>query len=130
MPTARPHVQRSFRLADASELFVSGIQNSNTRAMYGKALSDFLGWFQAQEASLLNKTIVEEHKNFLLLQGYSAATVNQRLTAICNFAKQAVEEGVLGKEDAAEILRVHGTKKKENVSERYSLSIAPRQNRC
>jgi site-specific recombinase XerD len=108
-------------------MFVSGIQNSNTQAMYAKALSDFLRWFQAQGVPRLNRAIVEEHKDFLLLQGYSAATVNQRLTAIRKFAQQAAEEDLLGKQDAAEILRVHGTKKKENVSERYSLSIAEAQ---
>ena len=123
VPTALPHLHRVM-LAGVSELVLSGIQNSSTRAMYGKALSDFLDWCQAQGAPPLTRTIVEEHKNFLLSHGYSAATVNQRLTAIRKFAQRAAEENLLGKQDAAEILRVHGAKKKQNVSERYSLSIA------
>jgi integrase/recombinase XerD len=115
--------EHQFTLSDAAELALGEIQNSNTRAMYGKALSDFLAWSQVQGVSPLTSTIVEEHKNFLLSHGYSTATVNQRLAAIRKFAQRAAEEGLVAKQDAAEIFRVHGAKKKPILSEGYSLSV-------
>jgi integrase/recombinase XerD len=111
-------------LADASALVLRGTQNSSTRASYGKALRDFLAWCQAQGAPQLTKTLVEEHKNFLIARGYSAATVNQRLTAIRKLAQQAAVEDPLAQQDAAEIFRVHGATTKPITSERRSLSIA------
>lgn len=115
--------ERQLTLADASELVLGGIRNSGTRAMYGKALSDFLAWCQAQGVSPLTRTVVEQHKSFLLSQGYSAATVNQRLTAIRHFARRAADEGLLEREDAAEILSIRGTKKKTILSEGQTLDV-------
>lgn len=116
--------EHQLTLDDASELFLGKIQNTNTRAMYGKALSDFLAWCQQQGVVALKKFVVEEHKDFLLSRGYSAGTVNQRLTAIRKFAERAAEEGLVATQDAAEILRIHGPKKKPILSEGYSLSIS------
>ena len=110
-------------LTDASALVLRGSENPNTRAMYGKALRDFLAWCQAQGAPPLTRTLVEEHRSFLLSRGYSAATVNQRLTAIRKLARQAATEDLLAQQDAAEIFRVHGATKKPIISE-SSLSIA------
>jgi site-specific recombinase XerD len=110
-------------IADASRLLLDKIQNSSTRAMYGKALSDFLAWCQAQAASPLTRTIVEQHKSFLLSQGYSAATVNQRLTAIRQYARHAADKGLLAREDAAEILAIRGSKKETILSDGKSLDF-------
>jgi integrase len=92
--------------------------------MYGKALSDFLAWCQMHGVVALTRSLVEEHKDFLLSRGYSPGTVNQRLTAIRKFVEQAAEDGLVATQDAAEILRIRGPKKKPFLSEGYSLSIA------
>jgi integrase/recombinase XerD len=122
--TVLPEVHRELTLADASALVLDRIENRNTRAMYGKALADFLTWCQGGGRGPLTKVVVERHKEFLLAQGYSAGTINQRLTAIRRFAQRAAEEGLLASEDAAEIARVHGAEKKLILPEGYSLNIA------
>ncbi|MFI5092041.1 MAG: tyrosine-type recombinase/integrase [Candidatus Acidiferrales bacterium] len=72
----------------------------------------------------MTRTLVEEHRNFLLSRGYSTATVNQRLTAIRKLAQQAATEDFLAQQDAAEIFRVHGATKKPINSEKCALTIA------
>jgi site-specific recombinase XerD len=110
-------------IADASRVLLDEIQNSSTRAMYGKALSDFLAWCQTQSVSTLTRIIVEQHKDFLLSRGYSAATINQRLTAIRQYTRHTANRGLLAKEDAAEILAVRGIRKKTILSEGQSLDV-------
>ena len=121
MPTALLQIDQ-LTIADASRLLLNEIQNSSTRAMYGKALRDLFIWYNDQACSSLTASTIERHRNFLLAQGYSAATVNQRLTAIRQFAQRAAEEGLIAREDGAEIFRIRGTKKSPIPSEGRSLN--------
>lgn len=109
---------------DVPALLLNDIENRNTRAMYAKALTDFLNWCQAEGGIQLTGLVVEDHKKFLLSRGYSAGTINQRLTAIRKFARRAAQEGLLPSHNAAEILGVRGEKKDLPLADGPSLSIA------
>src|SRR5258708_23761079 len=82
----------------------------STRAMYGKALHDFLDWWQQQGSPALERAVVLAHKSFLIAKGYSASSVNQRLTAVRQLALRASEEGLLPVEHAVAISRIKGAR--------------------
>ena len=79
--------------------------------MYGKALYDFLEWWRDQGSPALGDSVVVAHKNSLIQKGYSASSVNQRLTAIRRLAARATEEGVLPATQVVAIQRIKGTPK-------------------
>jgi len=78
--------------------------------MYGKALRDFLNWWEQQGSPSLGRTVVEKHKSHLVEQGYSASSINLRLAAIRRFALRAADEGLVPNDDAACISRIRGAK--------------------
>jgi len=79
--------------------------------MYSKALQDFIEWWRAQGSPALSKALVQEHRASLIAKGYSASSVNQRLTAVRRLAARASEEGLLPIEQAIAIQRVKGASK-------------------
>jgi len=98
-------------LEEVSRLVVKGIENANTRAMYRKALGDFLIYWQGKLCPPLFQEVVESHKSYLTDRGYSPSSVNQRLAAIRRLALRAVDEGILSADHVAGVLRVKGVKK-------------------
>lgn len=78
--------------------------------MYGKALHDFLEWWRQQGSPAMNRAVVQTHRAFLVDKGYSASSVNQRLTAVRQLAVRASEEGLLPVEQAVAIARIKGAR--------------------
>jgi integrase len=78
--------------------------------MYGKALDDFLVWYASEPRTGFNKAIVQAHRTHLEAKGYSASTINQRLSAIRKLACEAADNGLMPSELATGIGRVRGAK--------------------
>lgn len=106
-----PVQARHLTLEGACQLVLNGLENVHTRAMYRKALGDFLGWRGGQFSPPLSPFLVESHKAFLVGRHYSASSINQRLAAIRRLALKASDEGLLSADQAATILRIKGLKK-------------------
>lgn len=99
-------------LAAVRELVLNAVTSPLTRAMYGKALDDFLVWWQAQGRPAFTRATVQAHRAHLETLGYAAATVNQRLAAIRKLASEAAENGLLPADVAGGILRVRGVRRR------------------
>ncbi len=91
----------------ASNLF-NEIENPVTKALYSKAVLDFLSWLTTHEDSSLSALSVTAYRDRLTSLRFSPSTINQRLSAIRRFAAEAVKDGLLSVSSAAEILRVSG----------------------
>jgi integrase len=91
-------------------LVLDSVSSPLTRAMYGKALDDFLRWYGSEPRSGFSKAIVQAHRAYLEGKGYSASTINQRLSAIRKLALEAADNGLMPSELAAGIGRVRGAK--------------------
>jgi integrase/recombinase XerD len=102
-------------LAWLCDLVLQGIPNPSTRSMYGKALRDFLSCDHPE----LSREGVQRHKEILLSQQYSSASINQRLSAIRRLALEAADNGFLSRDAAAMIARVSGVKKKPTRSGKW-----------
>jgi site-specific recombinase XerD len=66
------------------EFFTANIHNKNTRAAYGRAVADFLAWYQKPGRSLktIKPVLVAEYIGKLENDGLSKPTVKQHLAAI------------------------------------------------
>src|SRR5690606_19647011 len=83
-----------------------------TRAMYGKALDDFFGWWEGQGRPTFGRATVQVHRTWLEERGYSDSTINQRLAAVRKLAREAALNGLLAPEIAAGIDQVPGAKQR------------------
>ncbi|HYI96441.1 MAG TPA: tyrosine-type recombinase/integrase [Bryobacteraceae bacterium] len=93
-------------------LVLDSVSSPLTRAMYGKALDDFLTWYASEPRTGFSKATVQAHRAYLEAKGYSASTINQRLSAIRKLAMEAADNGLIPPELATGITRVRGAKLK------------------
>jgi site-specific recombinase XerD len=81
------------------------VMSPRSKALYTKALADFLAWNQGHE---LERTRVLEYRQHMLDQGYAPATVNLALTAIRRLAEEAEAQNCLSDRVARQILAIDG----------------------
>jgi len=98
-------------LGAVGERLLAGLKSPVTRAMYGKAIRDFLAWY-GDRGSPLSRSLLEVYRRHLAQSSYSSSSVNQRLSAIRKLVICAGDEGVLAPEQALLITRVHGVRKR------------------
>ena len=89
-------------------LVTNAVTSDHTRRAYGRALTEFLTWFQASGASGLNKATVAAHIAHLRDNGTPASSINQRLTAIRKLGQEAADNGLIDQSTAQAISRVEG----------------------
>jgi integrase len=92
-------------------LVLAGISSPNSRRAYGKALEDFLAWYQRQEWRPFCKLVVQEYRAYLEELSLAPSTINIRLTAVRRLAAEAADAGFLAPEIAAGIEKVRGARK-------------------
>ena len=91
-------------------LVVDGLTSEHSRRAYGRALDDFLTWWDGEGRPPLSKAIVQRHKRYLQELGLAPATINQRLSAIRKLAREAADNGLIPARLAAGIERVGGVR--------------------
>lgn len=89
-------------------LALDAVSSPLTRALYAKALDDFVTWWEGQGRPPFLRATVQAHRAWLEERGYSPSTVNQRLSAIRKLAREAALNGLLAPEAAAGIEQVPG----------------------
>lgn len=89
-------------------LVTNAVTSEHTRRAYGRALTEFLDWFQVAGATGLNKATVAAHVAYLRDNGKPASSINQRLTAIRKLGQEAADNGLIDQSTAQAISRVEG----------------------
>ena len=91
--------QALIRLDAATEIAIQTVLDSldspHSRRAYERHLRRFIAWHQASGHPVFNKAIVQRYADELRESGLSAATVNQRLSAIRKLAGEAADNGAL-----------------------------------
>ena len=95
-----------------AERLIGSLGNSVTRAMYGKAIRDFLCWYNDESPCALSRSLLETYRTYLGELTYSPSSVNQRLSAIRRLILQAGEEGLLPAAEALIAIRIAGVRKR------------------
>jgi len=95
-----------------AERLIGSLDNSVTRAMYGKAIRDFLLWHGDRSPCALTRSLLETYRTYLSGLKYSSSSVNQRLSAIRRLILQAGDEGLLPAAQALISTRIAGVRKR------------------
>lgn len=91
-------------------LVTDAVTSPHTQRAYGRALGDFLTWYQAHGATRLSKATVQAYVAQLRTDGVPASSINQRLTALRKFAQEAADNGLIDDVTAQAIKRVEGVR--------------------
>jgi len=103
-------ITQGAELEQLKRLVTDGLTSPYSRAMYAKALDDFLDWYQSTGKRGLTKAVVAEYKVELQGKGYAPATINQKLSAIRKLALEAADNGLMDAQLANGVARVKGVK--------------------
>lgn len=98
------------RFQPVIELVANAVTSSHTRRAYGRALEDFITWYQRVGATGLSKATVQAHITDLRAEGFSPSSINQRLTALRKFAEEAADNGLIDHATAQAIRRAQGVR--------------------
>ncbi len=89
-------------------LVLDGLTSKNSRRAYGKALTDFLAWYDAEGKPGLSKATAQRYKTILQDKGLSPASINLQMSAIRKLAQEAADNGLIDQGMANGIARVKG----------------------
>lgn len=96
------------RIQPIIELVTIAVTSAHTQRAYGRALGEFIAWYQDAGAPGLSKATVQAHISHLRARGITASSINQRLTALRKFAQEAADNGLIDEVTAQAIRRVEG----------------------
>jgi site-specific recombinase XerD len=100
------------RLQALRRLVVDAMHSPNSKAAYGHALTDFLGWYATHApGEVFSKAVVQRWMAFLETRGLAASSVNLRLCAVRRLAAEAVDNGFMDPTLAHGIARCKGIKR-------------------
>lgn len=108
LPAVSTEVPAGHRWATLQSLVLDAVSSPHTRRSYGRALSRFLAWHQANGRPGFTKAVVQSYRVDLEAQGLAAASVNVHLSALRKLATEAADNRLLDPELAAGIGRVRG----------------------
>lgn len=87
---------------------LDSLDSEHSRRAYERHLRKFITWHRATEQTELNKATVQRYAAELRDSGLSAATINQRLSAIRKLATEASDNGALDAQIASGIKAIKG----------------------
>lgn len=87
-------------------LVTDAAKSKHTARAYGRALGEFMTWWDVQGRPAFNKATVQRHIKSLQDEGKGA--INQRLAAIRKLAREAADNGLMSDADVGAIGRVEG----------------------
>jgi len=94
--------------AEIVDLVLDSLTSRHSRRAYGRAIEDFLAWWDREGRPPLSKRVVQAHKADLQSRGLSPSTVNLRLSAIRTLASEAADNDMIPTEIANGIAKVRG----------------------
>jgi site-specific recombinase XerD len=87
---------------------LDSLDSPHSRRAYERHLREFIAWHQASNQTALTKATVQRYAAELRESGLSAATINQRLSAIRKLAAEASDNGALDAQIANGIKSIKG----------------------
>lgn len=90
------------------DLVCNSVESEHTKRAYRRALTDFLQWHADNGKPELCKATIQAYKAYMQDLGLSAASVNQRLSAIRKLAQEASDNGLLSEQISNGIQNIRG----------------------
>lgn len=90
-------------------MVIDGLNSKHSKAMYAKAIDDFMAWYRASGAPGLTKATVNAYKaNLQSSTDYAPSTINLRLSAIRRLANEAAKNDLIADSQANGVNQVKG----------------------
>src|SRR5262249_7557113 len=90
-------------------LVVDAVASPHTKRLYGRALDEFLEWYQREQPGPLSKAVVQRYRAVVLEgRGLAASSINTHLASLRKLATEAADNGLLDAEVARAIAKVRG----------------------
>ncbi|MCD9184870.1 MAG: tyrosine-type recombinase/integrase [Pyrinomonadaceae bacterium] len=90
------------------DMVVDGLPSENSRRAYQRHLEEFFIWHLEQNRPELNKALINRYVKSLRERKLSAATINQKLSAVRKFATESEDNGLIDSQVANGIRAVKG----------------------
>jgi site-specific recombinase XerD len=90
------------------QMVLDGLDSAHSRRAYERHLREFIRWYSESGETTINKAAVQRYVAQLRERGMSAASVNQKLSAIRKLAEEAADNGALDSQIANGIKAVKG----------------------
>jgi site-specific recombinase XerD len=104
-------IRHSSYFAPIKALVVDAVKSDYTKRAYGQAITEFLKWYQASEATGLTKAVVNQYVTHLISRKLAPATINKHLAAIRKLVNEGQDNRSIDAADADAIRRVKGVKR-------------------
>jgi site-specific recombinase XerD len=92
------------------QTILDSLDSAHSRRAYERHLREFIAWHQSSGQTTLSKATVQRYVAELRESGLSAATINQRLSAIRKLAAEASDNGALDAQIASGIKSIKGVR--------------------
>jgi site-specific recombinase XerD len=92
------------------DLVTQSVDSPHSKRAYGRALVDFLDWYERNGRPGFTKAVVNAYREQLLQEGKSRSSINQALSAIRKLAAEAADNGLVQPTLAYGVERVKGVK--------------------
>ena len=90
-------------------LVLDAVSSPHTKAVYGRALDEFLAWYELEQPGPLSRAVVQRYRAAVLeARGLAPSSINVKLAAIRKLAAEAAANGLLDLETAQTIQGVKG----------------------
>src|SRR5258706_2327866 len=101
-------IRRDAAAEIAIQTVLVSLDSEHSRRAYARHLRGFFAWHEAGGQPALNKALVQRYAAELREAGLSAATINQKLSAIRKLAAEAADNGALDSQIANGIRAIKG----------------------
>jgi integrase len=91
-------------------LVLDTVSSSHSRRVYAAALDEFFAWYRKDSRGPFSKAVVQRYRRELAAGGWSAGSINHRLTALRKLATEAADNGLMDTHLGAGIVRVGGVR--------------------
>src|SRR2546423_1198571 len=92
------------------QMVLDGLESEHTKRAYARHLKDFISWHAASGETSINQAVVQRYTAQLREAGRSAATINQKLSAIRKLATEAADNGALDSQIANGVRSIKGAR--------------------
>jgi site-specific recombinase XerD len=103
-------VRQDATAAVVIQMVLDGLESEHSKRAYERHLREFLEWHDETGEGAINKAVVQRYATQLREAGMSAATINQKLSAIRKLAVEAADNGALDSQIANGIRSVKGAR--------------------
>lgn len=91
-------------------LVLDSVSSEHSRRAYGRALTEFFGWYEAAPRGPFSRAVLQAYRSHLESRGLAASSINVALAACRKLAAEAADAGLLDAGTAAAIGRVKGVR--------------------